>query len=898
MDENNNLKYFGAQFYKCALQVNPWEYVVRYGQSVAGVESEEDYNQKILEECNACGIKVVGLADHNNAQSSEKLREKLRGGGIVVFPGFEIESSEGIHMVCLYGEDSKIEDLQHYIWALLDINDEPKLNPPTQSERSINGIARMIKSQKGFWFAAHMTGQNGILRLKGAGDNHKDFWKKDDLLVAGQIPGKLEDIPDAEKEIIENKNPDYKRGKKIVVINAKDVKTPGDLREDSASVQIKMTKPCMEAFKDAFYDPDSRVMLNHNAKEPRHGRILSIVCEGASIFPYGAAVKFSDNLNTVIGGRGTGKSTLLEGIRYALDMLPGTEKARDKHQSLCEDIYGNAKITLTVYSAKYGGEYTVSRGYGGLPKVTDKEGHVKELNPCDILPEVEIYSHDEIHDVAGDKSKQLKLLDRFLPDPSGRNETMKQIKRKLSENREQLVGAMKQKERLEELMAGLPELKEKLRVYERFGIEEKMEEIRLIKQEKTVMEKIESQISDMKKWLESYSDSVDLDFVGDSVVEKFPNKEILSRLAAQIRALDSACGEKIKKMEHAIDSFREAVEKANPELNAKHESADEKFRRALEKLSGSDGRDGADIPANIQKTIQRVSFAESQKPILQKIEERIVRLKKERRNIVAEYEKTASRRAEEMDIAINKINEGELENKVLITLERMAVKDRLKEFFRKIDGVGAHAIKWIDEHNDAVPIKLAEVIAQEKDGGLMRKYGVAAGVARKMAAACENDREMLLKLEEVEVKDAIGIQLNTAHEDAREAVYRPLDKLSAGQKCTAILNIILLESQDPLIIDQPEDNLDNSFIAERIVKDLRIWKDKRQFIFATHNANIPVFGDAELILVLEPNLGKISGDNIGSIDKTSVRAAAARILDGGREAFYMRQHKYGFDDHE
>ena len=124
--------------------------------------------------------------------------------------------------------------------------------------------------------------------------------------------------------------------------------------------------------------------------------------------------------------------------------------------------------------------------------------------------------------------------------------------------------------------------------------------------------------------------------------------------------------------------------------------------------------------------------------------------------------------------------------------------------------------------------------------------------------------------------------------------FKPIDKLSKGQQCTAILNILLLDNKDPLIIDQPEDNLDNSFIAENLVELIRENKIKRQYIFATHNANIPVFGDAELIIAMEEADGKglISEKGIGSIDACEVKNKVVKILEGGADAFQMRKRKY------
>jgi ABC-type enterochelin transport system ATPase subunit len=125
--------------------------------------------------------------------------------------------------------------------------------------------------------------------------------------------------------------------------------------------------------------------------------------------------------------------------------------------------------------------------------------------------------------------------------------------------------------------------------------------------------------------------------------------------------------------------------------------------------------------------------------------------------------------------------------------------------------------------------------------------------------------------------------------------YRSLEHLSVGQKCTALLSIILLESDVPLLIDQPEDDLDNQFIFDQIVATLRREKEQRQFIIASHNANIPVSGDAELIVVLEADEkhGQVAEAGLGSIDVDSIKDFVTRILEGGSEAFRIRREKYG-----
>src|SRR5207244_5518097 len=104
---------------------------------------------------------------------------------------------------------------------------------------------------------------------------------------------------------------------------------------------------------------------------------------------------------------------------------------------------------------------------------------------------------------------------------------------------------------------------------------------------------------------------------------------------------------------------------------------------------------------------------------------------------------------------------------------------------------------------------------------------------------------------------------------------------------------MLAESRLPLVIDQPEDDLDNAFIYGSVVSTLREIKERRQVILVTHNANIAVLGDAELLFpMLRRGEKGIIGDR-GAIDRLETKRAVQAILEGGEEAFRRRKEIYG-----
>ncbi len=171
------------------------------------------------------------------------------------------------------------------------------------------------------------------------------------------------------------------------------------------------------------------------------------------------------------------------------------------------------------------------------------------------------------------------------------------------------------------------------------------------------------------------------------------------------------------------------------------------------------------------------------------------------------------------------------------------------------------------------------------------KFGVAGAQANNLVAAGES---LARELEELSVGHAVEVLLDIS--DGGSRTLKKMDELSKGQRATALLLLLLGASTAPLVIDQPEDDLDNRFIFDGVVKHLRKLKGARQIIASTHNANVPVLGDAELIVALEGDgqHGKPTPDGIGSLDDAPIRALAERILEGGPEAFNARHHLYGF----
>jgi hypothetical protein len=296
-------------------------------------------------------INVIGFANHGNVDGVDAIRKAMNEQGIIVFPGFEITSTEKVHFVCLFSEDTTKDQLNRYLGSLDLIDPKDGVWPSNLGGKE---ILKKIDEFKGFVYAAHCTEDSGILYRK-----LTHVWQ-DPLLKAAQIPSTLDDLKNDDefmyRNILRNTNPAYERKLPIGIINAKDVDDPEDLANPKSSCLIKMTKPCFESFKLAFQDPVSRVRLNSDVSENYYSCIEHVKITGGYLDD--TDIDFSEHLNSVIGGHGTGKSTLLECIRYAFNLRPVSKDAQKQHDEIVKANFGNDKgrIEIKIRSSKMNGK--------------------------------------------------------------------------------------------------------------------------------------------------------------------------------------------------------------------------------------------------------------------------------------------------------------------------------------------------------------------------------------------------------------------------------------------------------------------------------------------------------------------------------------------------------------
>jgi hypothetical protein len=249
-------------------------------------------------------------------------------------------------------------------------------------------------------------------------------------------------------------------------------------------------------------------------------------------------------------------------------------------------------------------------------------------------------------------------------------------------------------------------------------------------------------------------------------------------------------------------------------------------------------------------------------------------------------------------------------DRLRITVQREPLGDRaaliafLNESVLTIERAGQYNRMQVGERLAAMarPEELSEALVAGKPKALGARRPVGSdgaltiAEAKKLADGCvwreldddarvdvfDSEIGALLELAEQPVDDRVRIKLNG----------KAVDALSPGQRSSAMLPLIALAETDPLVIDQPEDNLDNAMVGDTLTRILADLKERRQIIVSTHN-NIVVGGDAEQVIVLDsPGAHSAEVTTTGSIDDEPIIHAVLTIMEGGREAFIARSKRY------
>lgn len=878
----------GAHFYRCDLQVHsPLELEFKPGADSKDAKAVSAAAEKWVDAATTAGLDVVALTDHNDVGFLDVVQNKA-DGKLIVYPGVEVSSSDGYHVLCLFEPGTRPAKLVDFL-ARIGISpgsarhEDGKVRLATQ-EFTFVRILEEVHTRGGICIAPHVRRSNGVLKSAMAGDIRVRLWQSPLLLAVEDDrkdlkPGSFAD------DCMANTLDNYKRHRPPARIWGSDAKSYDAI--GSISTMIKMSEPTVEGLRQAFLDPESRIRHPDDYVDFARDRIIRIGWDGG--FFSGSSVELSDQLNCVIGGKGAGKSTLLESLRFVLGLDDGPEGSQ--YDKLIENtIPPGTKVTAEV-ELRDGSRYTISRTPSYAPEVRDADGELVEVEPGAIFP-IDIYSQGQILETARRPLAHLALLDSFLQealDPLASAE--QELLRQLGENRRSYVRAVEDSERASETQATIRRLQEMRKTFVKKGVAERTELRRQLDRESRLLDEARETTASLRsalQQLDPFQDRPDL-----LTEETLPHADTWKMLNAAWDKLAELAAVFVEKATEALGSFDTALDTAtapgspwDESVREKREDVAQVYRELQEEYPDLDLSQFDRVDRQLEELLaqgdessdaaSRLGNARSSRIGL------LSQLRDNRREQFRARDELAKRLTNELG--------GAIRIDVTFQGQRAALTERLGALKTK---VRAEVLKAISETAGATPESLGEKLI-EGASAFSKEFKVsdsqAAALVDRIPLAAK------LELQEMRIPDAVSIEFNLADE-GETPQYRDLARLSVGQKATSILLILLAQRQKPLVIDQPEDDLDNRFIFKDVVQRLREAKDERQLILATHNANIPVLGDAELIIVLdsEEQAGRPVGrvDATGSIDSPKIKRCVTQILEGGPEAFRRRQEKYG-----
>ncbi|MBO0440538.1 hypothetical protein JZO69_09210 [Enterococcus sp. DIV0869a] len=654
-------------------------------------------------------------------------------------------------------------------------------------------------------------------------------------------------------------------GYELPYVEGSDCKSISDIGKGEKSF-IKIGDNCYDSVVLAFKDFKNRISLKQN--EVSHGYIRSIEFLGGKL--NGEKIYLSPELNSLIGIRGSGKSSIIEAIRYALDLEPSESDGIYKKEVVENLLVSGGQIILEVQD-NFGNIYKIKRILGENPHILDMNDKVVGAKMNTILNTPLYFGQKDLS--AMDNGFELKLLDKLV----GKREKISEgnladIENDLVIKIKELIDLEDRINNIDELKKTLQDIRYKINVFEEHGLSEKLSKQVNIQKDRVRIERANTLVQQYLNNLESILVSNDLKELSE--LEKIKSKEVpelLDKLSTEIVKVTNTKSE-VQKIITSIKTSKSQIDKYVVDIQQIIDSLEEEFAEIKRQINipNLNPDDFSKLKINeerVKETIKKISKQEEEKEKIINVINGL--MDKRNQALISELEAYKHE--------IDKINSSQSALDLTITFK--GNKDffltKMREFFKgtgiKNPGYESLANEFSDFASLITDILLGK---SEKTSKLLSDSHL-----QKIKQKIRRNYESLIK---VRTPNQIEIKYHG----------KPIIKHSIGQRASALVLFILSQKENNLImIDQPEDDLDNQVIYNEIIREIKNRKTDVQFIFATHNANIPVLGDSEQIITVSYDEKKIDIQT-GSVDNKLIQNKIVDIMEGGQEAFNKRTEIY------
>ncbi|MCM3695949.1 AAA family ATPase [Microbacterium oleivorans] len=608
---------------------------------------------------------------------------------------------------------------------------------------------------------------------------------------------------------------------------------------------------------------------------------LQVDAEG---FLAGIDIHFTPGLNVIVGARGTGKTSIIELVRYALGASAFTKSAADRGKQQAQAILGGGAVTVTV---RDGDSVFQAHRSGSM----DSPSFAMVGVSCTVL------GQNEIEAVGAQKSGRLHLIDRFRDGRQSSTSLVESLTASVASSTQAIVDLLREIESLKDTTASAVPLRSELESAREQQLEllansqasdadqQELTRLQASAQVIGVRSELIAQQEREAAGTKSQIQRALSDLSEDASWPDGAGKDVFESVRAHRRrvaeALTSA-STAAQAWEHAIRDQKVT----NDRLRVRVDQKSRELRQSLELLQAGASQ-AARTVADLEERLGQLAATNSR---LAKRQEHLATIVAQRDEALNQLENAKQAIFDERQAIVARLNE-QVGPIVRVEISKSAgTEEYSAAIIGALRGSGLHYNALAPLIADAVaPHELVRWVENQDAAALARVVNLATERAAVVLSALRASTPDLIS---VNVPDEVDLLLL----DGKD--YKSTDRLSLGQRCTVVLPLLLGHTGDPLLLDQPEDHLDNAFIAETLVAALLRRQPEVQYIFASHNANIPVIGNADNVIVMASDGENGFVAEAGGLDDQTIVEAIERIMEGGVEAFEKRAAFYGSQEAE
>ena len=882
------------------------------------------------------GVDCVAVTDHNSGEWIDELKAALAAmeleassgfRPLYLFPGVEITANGGIHVLAVLDPGKRASDVATLLGAA-GYGGEPGCSDVAASKAPI-GVVEAILDAGGIPILAHVDGPSGAGALPG--NTLKPLRNVEGLLAVEvmdtdrEIPGAYRTTGPAWAEVLGSDSHHPSGGSAA--------RFPG-----SHYTWVKMARPSLEGLRLALLDgggfsirrSDEAEALDPFAR-PRHF-VEAIEIGEAQYMGRGkpSRLEFNPAFNALVGGRGTGKSTVVHALRIASGRereLQNLDKASDprvtfeRFNRVPADRRSKGGLTeKTVIRwtvMRDGVRHRVTwRRQGNTISVEEDAGDsnwraapVQAVTPARFP--LRMFGQGQIAALAGENQQPLLQVIDDAADVAELQRGLREACQAFYASRARIREVEGQLARRDGLVVEQQDVARKLARFEDAGHRDVLAAYRQRNRQRRELDRQFEAAASMPARIEALAGELVADdlpdglFVPDS--EELEALDVVARLAVGVERAARQLRAAAQELTTDIDAQRAALEKSD------WRTAVDEARADYEKLVGDLRAEGVDDPSEYGRLVQERQRIDAEIERLDSLREERERLTEQSR---LRLQAVGAARRAVSDARVAFLENALARNRFVRIRSRLYGGDPQVVERSLRDALGVPDDRFgedilVMEGDRARKGEVAKLLARLPEDPDRRREAIEQRIKRlkeRMVAAaagngdfgghlnnyfereCGKSPELLDKLLTWFPEDGLDVEYSRRGDGTD---FQPIGQASAGQRSAAMLAFLLAHGEEPLVLDQPEDDLDNHLIYDLVVRQIRENKARRQIIVVTHNPNVVVNGDAEMLHVLDFRRGQCVVGKSGSLQDKELREEVCRVVEGGREAFASRYRRLG-----